>query len=233
MSFGYVVLGFNSHPSRGEAAPSNVLIQDAAGNDNKFTTTIGGLVSAYASNSFSRGSAVNSIEDIVKSIPEILSETSQVSPISVVASLRREFPNIDEISVFRGGDPEMRRGRNNPLGVDSGAADIVVTTSTKPSVTRLFTPAHIELTVDEDGVLFNGTHRLGYAYRQHGSLDEEDGIQADEIMNRPAYVECMITDPTVTGALSIINSGLKTDSTTLTSPASADDEVQRGLTILE
>ena len=56
MSFGYVVLGFNSHPSRGEAAPSNVLIQDAAGNDNKFTTTIGG--SATNDNDFQAPFAV-------------------------------------------------------------------------------------------------------------------------------------------------------------------------------
>ena len=44
MSFGYVVLGFNSYPKRGEAAPSSLLIQDAAGNDNRFTTTIGASV---------------------------------------------------------------------------------------------------------------------------------------------------------------------------------------------
>lgn len=44
MSFGYVVLGFNSYPKRGEAAPSSLLIQDAAGNDNRFTTTIGATV---------------------------------------------------------------------------------------------------------------------------------------------------------------------------------------------
>jgi len=42
VSFGYVVLGFNSYPKRGEAAPSSLLIQDAAGNDNRFTITIGG-----------------------------------------------------------------------------------------------------------------------------------------------------------------------------------------------
>ena len=44
MSFGYTVLGFNSYPKRGEAAPSSLLIQDAAGNDNRFTTTIGAAV---------------------------------------------------------------------------------------------------------------------------------------------------------------------------------------------
>jgi len=56
VSFGYVVLGFNSYPKRGEAAPSNVLIQDAAGNDNRFTTTIGG--SATNDNDFQAPFAV-------------------------------------------------------------------------------------------------------------------------------------------------------------------------------
>ena len=44
MSFGYVVLGFNSYPKRGEAAPSSLIIQDSAGNDDRFTTTIGASV---------------------------------------------------------------------------------------------------------------------------------------------------------------------------------------------
>ncbi len=42
MSFGYVVLGFNSYPKRGEAAPSSLIVEDAAGNDDRFTTTVGG-----------------------------------------------------------------------------------------------------------------------------------------------------------------------------------------------
>ena len=44
MSFGYVVLGFNSYPKRGEAAPSSLIVEDAAGNDDRFTTTIGASV---------------------------------------------------------------------------------------------------------------------------------------------------------------------------------------------
>jgi len=42
--FGRTVSGFGSRAKRGEAAPSSLLIQDAAGNDNKFTTTIGASV---------------------------------------------------------------------------------------------------------------------------------------------------------------------------------------------
>ena len=42
--FGRTVSGFGSRAKRGEAAPSSLLIQDAAGNDNRFTTTIGATV---------------------------------------------------------------------------------------------------------------------------------------------------------------------------------------------
>ena len=37
MSFGYSVLGFGSHPTRGEPDVSNVLIEDDNGNDNCYT----------------------------------------------------------------------------------------------------------------------------------------------------------------------------------------------------
>ena len=37
MSFGYSILGFGSHPTRGEPDVSNVLIEDDNGNDNCYT----------------------------------------------------------------------------------------------------------------------------------------------------------------------------------------------------
>ncbi len=205
----------------------------AVGAGDVFTTTLSGLVSAHASNSFSGGYIMESIEDLIRDVPETLSETSMVSPIALTAALTNNFPQLNEIAVFRAGDPEMQRANKNFLGVDSGSADIVVTTSTKPSVTRVFIPGHLELNIDEDGVFWNSNHRVGYAYRQPTTLDPEEGINADEILNGYVYVEGQLVDKALTGAASVIEGGLETSATLKTTTASADTTVQDNVTILE
>jgi len=204
----------------------------SVGAGDTFTTTLTGLVSAHASNSFSTGRVTGSPSDLIRDIPEILSETSMMSPISISAALTKEFPQLNEIVIFRSGDAELQRSKKNLLGVDSGSADVVVTTSGKPSVTRTFIPGYLELAVDDNGILWNSTHKLGYAYRQPTAADPEEGVQADEIINGYVHIEVQLTDKTFTGATSIIASGLKTGSVLKNTTASADTEIQDNLVIL-
>ncbi len=202
------------------------------GSGDIFTTTLSGLLSAHAVTSFSGGYSPTSIEDLIKDVPEILSETSMVSPISVVTEIKNNFSQLNEITVFRAGDPEMQRANKNFLGVDSGSADIVLTTSTKPSVTRTRLPGHLELNIDEDGVFWNSNHRIGYAYRQASLIDPEEGINADEILNSYVFVEGRVTDKDFVGAISVIEAGLDHPNTSAATTASADTEVQDNMTIL-
>lgn len=203
--------------------------ETSVGSGDLFTTTISGLTQAYAATSFSGGKIVETVDDLIKDVPDILSETSGVSPISVTASIRSEFPDLNEIRIFRAGDDEMRRAGKNPFGIDVGAADIVVTTSKKPSVTRRLIPGHIELSIDEDGVFYNGQHRLGYAYRPS---DEEDSIQADEILNSFVYVEGSTYDRTMVGAISVLDAGIETSSTRKTTTVSADQRPADFISVL-
>ncbi len=204
----------------------------AVGAGDVFTTTLSGLVSAHAANSFSGGYVTESIEDLIKDVPETLSETSMVSPISVIAALSNNFPQLNEITVFRAGDPEMQRANKNFLGVDSGSADIVVTTSVKPSVTRAFIPGHLELNIDTDGVFWNSNHRVGYAYRQPDLGDPEEGVNADDVLNGYVYIEGQVVDKALAGAASVLAAGLETDKTLKTTSASADTEVQNQVAVL-
>ena len=204
----------------------------AVGAGDMFTTTLSGLISAHASTSFSGGYIAESIEDLIKDVPETLSETSMVSPISVITAITNNFPQLNEIAVFRAGDAEMRRANRNFLGVDSGSADIVVTTSVKPSVSRAFIPGHLELTIDEDGVFWNSNHRLGYAYRQPDAFDAEKGINADEVLNSFVYIEGQITDRTFVGASSVLTAGIVNQSTLRTTELSPDTPSDEHVTVL-
>jgi len=197
-----------------------------------FTSTINGLISASASVSFSGGRETDTLSDIVQEVPLILSETSMVSPVAVTAALYQEFPSINEMRIFRPGDVEMQRANKNVLGVDSGAADILLTTSARPSVQRSTAQGHLELSINSSGVLYNSEHRLGFAYRQPTDSDVEDMVTADEILVGYAFVEGELTDSSTTGLSSILDAGLETDSTDATTSLGPDEEVSTGTSIL-
>ena len=196
-----------------------------------FTTALAGLVSSKASVSFASGRNIESSQELLNSIPAMLSETSMASPISLVSEIYKEFPEIKDVITFRAGDPEMVRANKNALGLDSGCGDITVVTSSRPNMKRLFISGHLELSC-VDGDIYNSNHRLGAAYRVPSSDEAHDMVDAGTLLDSNVYIEGDITKAEDATASYILDAGIATDSTQATPELTPDSPVRAGVALV-
>jgi len=189
-------------------------------NGEVFTTNFPGVVSCVASTAFTSGKDVQSVADLVRDIPEILSETSMASPISLTSFLYQNFPDIQGVRVFRSGNAEMRRSFNNALGIATPAADVVVMTSARPSTSRQFLPGYVELFINPSNKIYNGEHDLGFA----------------DMVEMPlagyVWVEASISSPELTGMNHVFSAGVRKPDTDPGAISDPDTNTQPGLSIL-
>jgi len=89
------------------------------------------------------------------------------------------------------------------------------------------------LAIDENGIFYNGQHKIGYAYRPGSGSEDTEQTFPDEVLNDFVYVNGSLTDRSLTGALYVLRSDLKKDSTLTTTSLSADDSVQDNLSVLD
>ena len=120
-----------------------------------FSTTIQGLESTTALESFEAGFSKSTVSELVKDVPLTLTETSLASVLGIHNYLRSNFPQIADTAIIRSGDDEMTRDPYNPLGVASPAADVVLATTTAPQIKRVNLTGYVNLTVTPQGDVYN------------------------------------------------------------------------------
>jgi len=199
----------------------------------QFTSSLPGVTSIVAAGAFTSGKTESTVGDLLRDIPNLLSEQSMISPVSLVSFLTNTVSDIHEIRVFRSGEEEMRRGFKNALGIATPAADVVLTTSPRPDVVRLNTPGYVELEYN-NGSFYNSDNLLIDTELQD-SYDNGDGGVLSELPKhdyQTIKIESVITGDDYVGTNYIIGAGVRLSSTSKTSNKTPDDTIS-GVTIMD
>jgi hypothetical protein len=95
------------------------------------SSTLPGLISAYAAGDFLGGSDSETTSQLITRLSQGITTPSLSSRAGATALIKASFPSVSDVSIIGSGDPEMNRATAGPFK-RPGAADVYVRTRQRP-----------------------------------------------------------------------------------------------------